>query len=232
MANDRRVSVIIPTLNEAETLPALLADLAAVMVPMEIVVADGGSDDATARLAVAAGARVVQCERGRGVQLRAGIAATQGSVLCVLHADVRLPSSACAELRRLLSGEVTQPWAFRLGIDSRQMRYRAVEIAANLRSQLVRLPYGDQGLIISRALYDRVGGYAPITLMEDVAIALALRKVAPIQLLRSSVLVSPRRWARDGVIRRSARNIALLGRYLAGAEPHELAPWYTPDRPE
>lgn len=223
------LSVVIPALDEGAALGYLLEDLALLRVAHEVIVVDGGSGDDTCAVAEAAGASVVHAARGRGTQLRAGAAAAGGDVLCFLHADVRLPSEAREALDTLAAVENVDAWAFRLRIDGRRSSYRLVEWSANMRSALLALPYGDQGLVIGRGLYDAVGGFADVPLMEDVLMARALQIVGGIALLPQSILVSPRRWERDGVVRRSVRNVWLLARFLAGAAPAALAGAYRPD---
>lgn len=223
------LSVVIPALNEAATLPGLLGDLQRLDVrPAEILVVDGGSTDGTAAAASAGGARVVSSERGRGRQLGTGAAESRAPLLCFLHADVRLEDAALSSLARLTrdarAGDAA--WAFRLRIDAPGLAYRVVERGANLRSAIAGLPYGDQGLVVSRAAYDAAGGYAPVPLMEDVMLVRAIGGRLPVRLLPAAVTVSARRWERDGVWRRSACNLLLLARWLGGATPEELADAY------
>jgi rSAM/selenodomain-associated transferase 2 len=221
------LSVVIPALDEATTIGGLLGDLSALRVTHEVIVSDGGSRDATPRAAGNAGAFVVRSERGRGRQLRAGIAAARGAMLCVLHADVRLPAETLRALEQIGETGARGAWAFRLRIDARGAAYRLVELGANLRSRAFALPYGDQGLVLDRATYDDAGGYADVPLMEDVLLARALRRAGRrIVLRREAVVVCARRWERDGVLRRSGRNLLLLARLAAGASPDELAPRY------
>lgn len=224
-----RLSIVIPTLNESAALPLLLTDLAPLLGTLaEVVVSDGSSTDDTVAIAEAAGARVVVAPRGRGAQLREGADAARGSVLAFFHADIRLDAEAIAVLAELLAtdGVNRDAWAFRLRIDGAAPSYRLVEAGANLRSQLFGLPYGDQGLIVSRNRYAAAGGYAALPLMEDVALVRSLRPSGPVRLLSAHVRVSPRRWERDGVWRRSSRNLVLLGRYLTGTSPETLARAY------
>ena len=224
-----RLSMIIPALDESAALDALLGDVALLRVPHEVIVVDGGSVDDTVSLATRRGATVVRASRGRGTQLRAGADAASAPLLCFLHADVRLPAAAREILDALALREGVDAWAFRLKIDGRRWGYRLVEWSANVRSSLLALPYGDQGLVIGRGLYDGVGGFADVPLMEDVLIARALQIVGGIGLLRAAIVVSPRRWERDGVLRRSVRNLWLLARFLAGAPPAVLARAYQPE---
>ena len=223
-----RLSIVIPTLNEQSSLAPLLADIATLSTPVELIVVDGGSTDDTCAVARRGGARVVEAERGRGVQLRTGATHATAPMLCFLHADVRMPPPARRTLEAIAQAGEHGAWAFRLRIDGTRRAYRAIEWSANTRSSLFALPYGDQGLVIARAQYDEVGGFSDLPIMEDVAIARALRRTGGITLLRASLLVSPRRWERDGALRRSMRNVWLLARYLTGTAPSELARWYAP----
>jgi rSAM/selenodomain-associated transferase 2 len=224
--SDVALSVVIPALEEGATIGALLGDLRALPVAHEVIVVDGGSRDDTIAVASAMGASVIASPPGRGRQLRAGAAAARGAVLCFLHADVRLPSETIAALDRLAGRGAPGTSAFRLRIDGGRWSYRLVELGANLRSQVLGLPYGDQGLVVSRSTYDRAGGYADVPLMEDVLLARALRIAGGVTLRREHVLASARRWERDGVWRRSASNLILLGRFLLGADPGTLARRY------
>lgn len=226
------LSVVVPALDEAAALPALLDRLAtALAVPHEVVVADGGSVDDTRAVAEARGAVVVDAPRGRGVQLRAGAAAARADVLLFLHADA-LPSAAalalCAARARAPRGRPAthEAGAFRLRIDATGAAYRMVERGANLRSRVLGLPYGDQGLLVTRAHYDAAGGFPAWPLMEDVALVRALRRTGRVRLLPADVGVSARRWQRDGVVRRMLGNWLLLARFLLGARPETLAAEY------
>ena len=227
------LSVVVPTYNEGRTLPTLLARLREGLdVAHEIVVADGGSDDETAQVAEAAGVRVEATPRGRGRQLAAGTARTSGSAYWFVHADARPDARVLAQVSALATAHVEgQPldaaWAARLAIDAPGMAYRVVEAGANLRSRLASLPYGDQGLLVSRAHYEAVGGYPAWSLMEDVALVRALHRAGvPIRLLDGALTVSARRWQRDGVVRRTLGNWRLLARFLAGGDPEALARRY------
>lgn len=220
------LSVVVPTWNEAGTLEGLLADLGRLDVPHEVVVVDGGSTDGTVAVGLGLGATVVTSARGRGRQLRAGAAAASGPYLCFLHADVRLPDDTLRVLALLARACRPGACAFQLAIDSPRWSYRVVEFGSRLRSTLLALPYGDQGLAIARETYERVGGFDDVPLMEDVRIARALTRVGGIALHHETVVVSARRWERDGVWRRTFANGVLLARYLAGASPESLVRRY------
>lgn len=219
------LSVIIPTLNAAEALPACLRALMEGVeagLIREVILADGGSEDATHALAEAAGAELVQGAPSRGGQLRRGVAAAQGEWLLVLHADCVLPPGwpGMVQAHMLRGGAAYFPLRF----DAPGPGAALVARWANLRSALFGLPYGDQGLLISRADHDAVGGYPDIPLMEDVAMARALR--GRLSALPGPITTSAERYLREGWLRRGARNLGLLLRYLLGADPARLARRY------
>jgi rSAM/selenodomain-associated transferase 2 len=216
------LSVVIPTLNAAQTLGATLER---VWEADEIVVADGGSTDGTTALAERLGARVVAAPRGRGAQLRAGAAAARGDWLLFLHADT-VPGPRWREAidEHARTSPDKAAW-FRFRLADRAWQARLVELGAAARAGLLGLPYGDQGLLVSRSLYDALGGYRPLPLMEDVDLVrrIGRRRLRP---LGVEAATSAERWRRDGWARRSARNLGLLALYRLGASPERLAKLY------
>jgi len=223
-----RISIVIPTLEAAPALPAclgaLLEGVPAGLV-REVIVSDGGSTDATRAIAEAAGAVIVTGPPSRGGQLRRGAAAAQGDWLLFLHADTVLPAGWSGAVRaRMGAGG---PAAFRLGFDAAGLAPRLVAGWANLRTRALNLPYGDQALLIPRAAYDAAGGYPDIPLMEDVALARALRRQGQgVALLSLRVTTSAARYRREGWLRRGARNLWCLAQYLGGADPERIAARY------
>lgn len=220
------ISVVIPTLNAAEALPdtlaALMEGLSAGLI-RELVITDGGSKDATRRIAEDAGAVWVEGTAGRGGQLRRGCAAAHGDWLLILHADTQLaPGWSTAVQAALREGERVH--CFHLAFRASGPGARWTAGWANLRTRLIGLPYGDQGLLIPRALYTRVGGFPDIPLMEDVALVRAL-PAAP-RLLPARAQTSAARYLDEGWIRRGGRNLWTLLRYLMGASPERLAEAY------
>ena len=191
--------------------------------------ADGGSTDGSAALARAAGAAVVHAPRGRGAQLHAGIEASRGDWLLVLHADARLPAAALAEAEAAIRGGVVSSAAWPLAIDAPGRWLRLVERGAALRWRLLGLAYGDQGLLVRRDRYDAAGGYPRTPIMEDVVLVRRLRRLGPLTRFRRAILADPRRWRREGRIRATVRNAALLLLFLAGVGPDRLARWYRPE---
>ncbi len=215
------LAVVIPALNAAALLPATLAALGD--APAEIVVVDGGSSDATASVT---GARVITAPRGRGAQIAAGIAATRAPWLLLLHADTVLAPGWAAAARLLMVRGEGRAGYFRFALDSADPRARRLERLVAWRCRVLALPYGDQGLLIARALLDQVGGMRPLPLMEDVDLVRRLGRRRLVA-LDADARTSAARWERDGWRRRSALNLLCLTLYLAGAKPAFLARLYT-----
>jgi rSAM/selenodomain-associated transferase 2 len=221
-----RLSVVVPTLNEAANIRGALAPLASDLV-REAIVADGGSIDGTIALAEAAGARVVHAPRGRGSQLAAGALGASGGWMLFLHADCRLApdweEAVCAFIAA--PDAAGRAGYFTLLLDDGAPPARRLERLVRWRCRVLALPYGDQGLLISRALYDRVGGYAAIPLMEDVDIArrLGRARLAPIG---ATITASAARYVRDGYRRRVLRNLCCLSLYFLGVPPVRIARLY------
>jgi len=219
------ISIVIPTLNAAAELGPCLAALTEGLragLIRELIVSDGGSGDGTLALAEAAGALVVSGAPGRGAQVARGVAAAGGDWLLILHADTRLAPGWSDAVSGHLVGPERAGW-FRLRFRGGGVPGRIVAGWANLRSRF-GLPYGDQGLLVPAALLSRVGGYPALPLMEDVAVARLLRgQIGP---LASVAETSATRYLAEGWLRRGARNLWLLARYLAGADPVLLAREY------
>ncbi len=221
------ISVIIPTLNAREGLASCLGSLGEGLsagLIREVIVSDGGSADGTCDLVEEAGARLVSGDASRGGQLRRGCDAAQGDWLLIVHADTILTEGWTRQVLRHLTGAPDSAAYFKLAFRANGFAPWLVAGWANRRSKLLGLPYGDQGLLIPRPLYDVVGGYDDIPLMEDVAIVRRLKG----RLTGLSVVVttSAERYERDGWMRRSFHNFGTLMRYFAKADPTELAGRY------
>ncbi|MFQ5624275.1 MAG: TIGR04283 family arsenosugar biosynthesis glycosyltransferase [Paracoccaceae bacterium] len=221
------ISVIIPTLNAAPViapaLDALMPGLRAGLVH-ELIIADGGSSDDIAGIAGDIGARLVVTGPGRGMQLAAGAAAAGGKWLLFLHADSVLPANWPAAVEAHLRSHPGEAGYFRLAFDDSGLPARVLAGWANLRSRLFSLPFGDQGLLVSQALYREAGGYPVIPLMEDVAIARALG--GRVRMLSATVTTSARRYRKDGWLRRSWLNFTTLALFLASRDAETLVRRY------
>ncbi len=215
------LSAVIPTLNAAATLPATLRCLDAID---DVVVADGGSTDATASIAAGQGARVLVLKRGRGGQIAAGVAAARHPWLLLLHADTRLQAGWQATVAAHMADPGRAAY-FRFALDSGHWRAGLLCRAVALRCRLFALPYGDQGLLIHRDLLRAVGGMRDLPLMEDVDL---VRRIGRKRLvaLETEAVTAAARWERDGWTRRSARNLLCLSLYFAGMKPAAIARLY------
>ncbi len=222
------ISVIIPTLNAGRCLSATflsIFDAAVDGFVSEVIVSDGGSEDATLKIAQEAGATVIVSERGRGQQLRAGAEAARKPWLLFLHADTALERGWVEEAGAFIRTGGDSAAAFRFRLADSGFQPRLLESAVALRCKLFALPYGDQGLLISRKLYDAVGGFAGIPLMEDVDFVTRLgrRRIA---ILKTAAVTSAERFRRDGYLRRSLSNVSCLMSYYRGVPPERLAERY------
>jgi len=223
----KEISVVIPTLDAADELRRALEALSGAALIGEIIVSDGGSHDETVRIAEKAGARVVNAPRGRGTQLAEGASAARGEWLLFLHADCRLAAGWDEAAAQFIAAPRATERAgyFNFALDDTHPAARRLERIVGWRCRVLGLPYGDQGLLMARRLYDAVGGFAPIPLMEDVDFVrrLGRRRLAPIA---ASIIVSARRYRRDGYWRRPLRNLLCVSLYFAGVPPARIARLY------
>lgn len=226
------VSVIIPTFNAAQRLPATLAALAPASISglvREVIVSDGGSSDETAAIAEAAGAHLVAGEKGRGAQLARGAAASRGEWLLFLHADTVLGEGWADDAARLIAGGKDRAGVFTLKFDGGGRAPAVVAAGAMIRTRFFASPYGDQGLIVSRALYERLGGFRPLPLFEDVDLIDRLLRAKgrkSLVILKSTAATSPERYQRDGYARRVVKNALCLAMYRLGVAPEKIAALY------
>jgi len=217
------LSVVIPALNAAATLPACVAALGG--LPEEVVVVDGGSGDGTPDIAARLGALVVNAPRGRGRQIAAGVAAARGEWLLLLHADTVLSAGWAAEAWGFMAGSAARAGYFRFALDAAEAPARRLERMVAWRCRALALPYGDQGLLVPRALLAAVGGVRDLPLMEDVDL---VRRIGRRRLvaLQTAAVTSAERWRRDGWVRRSARNLGCLSLYFLGVPPRVIQQVY------
>ena len=221
------LGVVIPALDEAETLPSLFRDLADLPVPHRVVVADGGSADGTRTVARNAGALVVEAPRGRARQLNAGARLLGTPWLLFLHADSRIPSRTGEALARFLEQARPEEAAhFAFALQGSHWFWRFIEMGQGLRERFAGLVYGDQGLLVHRALFREVGGYPELPLMEDVEMISRLRTVARVRKIPAPLLTSPRRYRESGRWRSWVRNTLLISLYKAGVSPGRLVRFY------
>ena len=214
-----KISVIIPTLNEAASIGHAIE---AVGPGAEVIVADGGSTDSTVKLARMLGARIIRSKAGRGLQMDTGAEGASGDVLLFLHADTLLPGGWQSPIAQALDDPEVVAGGFSLSIDSRLLRFRIIEYFTNLRSRNLRLIYGDQAIFARKTAFLKAGGFGKLPLMEDVDCVKKLSRLGRIVTLGESVLTSPRRWNEGGLLRNTLKNWLLLALYRAGVAPERL----------
>ena len=221
-----RLSIVVPTLDEAGSIESTLVAARAAGAPgVEIVVADGGSRDATRSLAATLADRVIEAPRGRASQMNAGARAASGDALLFLHADTLLPPQAHAAILEALAGG--REWGrFDVSISGAGALLPMVATLMNARSRWSGIATGDQAIFATRAAFDAVGGFPAIPLMEDVALSKALRRRCAPACLAVRVITSGRRWERHGTLRTVLLMWRLRLAYALGADPHRLARRY------
>ncbi len=222
-AMNPRLAIVAPVLDEAATLAPWLHALQPLRRRgVALVIVDGGSRDATADIARARADVVLQAPRGRAAQMNAGAAAAHADVLLFLHADTRLPEGADALVLAALARG--RGWGrFDVRIDTRRPLLRLVAWAMNTRSRLTGIATGDQALFVRRDLFDAVGGFPEIPLMEDIALSRALKRHGRPACLRARVVTSARRWERHGAWTTILLMWRLRAAYFLGADPARLA---------
>jgi len=231
MLTDRKtlsISIIIPALNEAESLGKYLPHLASIQ-GVEVLVVDGGSTDRTVDTAKALGAKVLCSAPGRAAQMNAGARAARSEILLFLHADTALKPGFAEQVSDVLRRPGVAAGAFRLKIDGKGVGLRVIELLANFRSRVLQLPYGDQGFFISAALFSSAGGFPDLPIMEDFELVRRLKRLGHIIILPLQAITSPRRWQRAGILKTTLINQAIIIGYLLGINPGKLATWYRKD---
>jgi len=223
-----RLSAVIPVLHDIDALRLLLKDLlAAEAPPDEILVVDGGAQDRCLTLCNEMHCTYINTAACRGLQLRVGAETARGDIFWFLHADTRPARTAAANIRRAVrDGACGGYLRFRFG--GSQAWYKSLLAWMINRRARIGLPYGDQGLFVSRSAYTASGGFTDLPLFEEVPLIRAVRQQGPFVAIDSVIDVSPRRWERDGWVRRTLKNRLLALGYMTGISPHALARRYRP----
>jgi rSAM/selenodomain-associated transferase 2 len=223
------VSVIVPVLDEEKTIAVTLQALVA-LAPYEIIIVDGGSSDRTRDICGQFEVKVLSSERGRAQQMNFGARRAGGDVLLFLHADTRLPESALRDIDAALSDPRYLGGRFDVELQGGRWMFKMIGALINYRSRATKVGTGDQALFVRRDIFEVIGGYPDIPLMEDVVFCRALKRRGNIACLRSRVVTSARRWERDGVWRTILRMWMLKLCYFAGVSPSRLKQFYADTR--
>ena len=212
-----KISIIIPTINEANNLPLLLSDLSSIQKEGEIIIVDCGSEDKTIDIANIYGAKVcISKERNRGLQLDIGARNSKGDWLIFLHADTRLTNDWFPKIKSTLKEDKNHIYHFKFKINNKKIIYRVLEILVNFRSQYFKQPYGDQGLIIHRSIYLKNNGFKNIPLMEDIDFLRRLNNKVNITQLDLPIFTSSRKWERTNIFLQAIKNWNFRRRWLKG----------------
>lgn len=220
-----QISIVVPTLNEEESLVATLASAREPGV-REIIVVDGGSTDRTPELAAQHADRVLAARIGRAHQMNAGAAVAAGEVLIFLHADTLLPKGFSDAVSKVLADRMVVGGRFDVSLVPASPLLWLTATLLNLRSRLTRISTGDQAMFVRREVFERLGGFPPILLMEDVEFSRGLKRVGQVACLRQHVTTSSRRWRQDGVVRTVLLMWSLRVLYFCGVSPERLHRFY------
>ncbi len=212
-----KISIIIPTINEASNLPLLLSDLSMIHKEGEILIVDCCSEDRTIEIANIYGAKVYKSkEKNRGLQLNMGAKNSKGEWLIFLHADTRLNNDWFKKIKSVLKGDKSFLYYFKFKINDKKIIYRFLEILVNFRSYYFKQPYGDQGLIIHRSIYFKNNGFRNIPLMEDVDFLRRLNNKKVLKQLNFPIFISSRKWERTNIFIQAIKNWNFRRRWLKG----------------
>jgi len=221
------LSVIIPTYNTGNNLTKVIAQMRMSPEIGEVIVVDGGSNDDTLVIAQKSANQVMQTTKGRGQQMKAGASAATGDWLFFLHSDTVLQADWAEHIRAFMANKsnVQRAGYFRFMLDDDSVKARVLEKIVSWRCRFLGLPYGDQGLLISRRFYDEIGGYKEIALMEDVDI---VRRIGNKRLKALSVaaMTSSIRYQKHGYVKRMIKNVTCLSLYFLGLSPAKIVKLY------
>jgi rSAM/selenodomain-associated transferase 2 len=223
------ISVIIPVFNECQNIRNCIEGVLSEGTGSEIIVCDGGSTDGSpdaVETFLDSCVTLLRTRKGRGTQMNAGASAAGGDILLFLHADTRLDRGWHDAVLRALDDPAVAAGAFSLRIGNPKWRYRLIEYMVKYRCRILKLPYGDQALFMKRNVFERIGGYRDIPLMEDVEIADRLKGAGTIVILDKVAVTDARRWEKEGWLYTSARNQLIRCLYRIGVDPGKLAGIY------
>jgi rSAM/selenodomain-associated transferase 2 len=226
----KKLSVIVPMLNESPRIAGTLNALRRVAPDAEIIVVDGGSSDASIAIARPLCDVLISASRGRALQMNAGAHRSHGDVLVFVHADTIVPSTFAADIASALSDPAVVGGRFDVRLDASDLPYRIIGAMISLRSRISRTGTGDQAIFVRRDVFDRLGGFPELELCEDLEFSRRLKRAGRIARLHTRVTTSARRWNRDGLVRTVVRMWMIRAMYLMGVSPARLKRMYSDTR--
>jgi len=221
-----KISIIIPTFNEEDFIVPLLEYLSGLDPRIELIVADGFSSDDTVQLAQSH-AKVIQCQLGRGLQMNAGAEIASGNILWFIHADCYPHTDAIKAMQHALDTRGIVGGAFEYNIDQPGFFFRLTEYTSNYKNHLLNLFFGDMGIFVRHAIFDKMGGYKNIPLMEDMDFCKRLKHQGKVMILPQRIMTSARRWRQEGIMKNMIRNWIMQIAWCCGVSPEKLTRWYT-----
>ena len=225
----KEISIIIPVIYEAGIINESLRALKKIAPPnaCEIIVVDGDSSGSTIQAITEKNIKKIKAPRGRGVQMNAGAEHASGNILLFLHADTLLPAKAIDHIIATCNDPGVAGGAFDLGIDSNRFLFRITERYVFLRSRMTKIPYGDQAIFLKKEIFDRMGGFNKMPIMEDIDLMRRIKHHGyKIRFIPEQVKTSPRRWEKEGIVFSTFRNILLSTMFYMGVSPKILKKWY------
>ncbi|MBW4613493.1 MAG: TIGR04283 family arsenosugar biosynthesis glycosyltransferase [Desmonostoc vinosum HA7617-LM4] len=243
-----KISIIIPTLNEAKNIQEAISSLRDATqttsfsaecyanvsnqanLNIEVIVVDGGSQDSTVAIAQSLDVKVISSSPGRAAQMNAGAMVASGEILLFLHADTRLPVGYDVMVCTTLQQAGTVAGAFELQIDAPLLSLRLVEWGVNLRSHFWQMPYGDQAIFLTKQVFQQVGNFPDLPIMEDFELMRHLKRLGRIVIIPTPVITSARRWLRKGVFKTTLINQIVIIAYLLGVSPAQIRSWYRQEK--
>ncbi|MDZ8109524.1 MAG: TIGR04283 family arsenosugar biosynthesis glycosyltransferase [Nostoc sp. DedQUE12a] len=220
-----KISIIIPAINEAANIKEAIATTKG-SKNIEVIVVDGGSSDDTREIAQSLSAKVISSSPGRAIQMNAGAVAASGEILLFLHADTRLPAGFDEMICTVLQQPETVAGAFNLRIDAPLLSLRWVEFGVKWRSHFCQMPYGDQAIFLTKAVFQQIGGFPELPIMEDFELMRRLKAKGRIAIISTPVVTSARRWLQKGVFKTTLVNQIVIIAYFLGVSPAQIRRWY------
>ena len=221
-----KISVVIPTLNEALILEDSLRAIST-LNPHEIIVADGGSTDTTVSVARSMATRVISSKSGRACQMNAGAKKATGDLCLFMHADSKLTWKSFRRMKKTMMSAETTGGAFSLQIESEKTSLKVISLLATWRAKYLNLVYGDQAIFVRTDIFQKMGGFSPLPICEDLDFFRRLSRQGKVVLLEEKTHTSARRWKTEGILYTTLRNITIGSLFLLGFSPQTLSRWYS-----